>query len=44
MSLPLLTTKLNIPPRRLSLVLRPHLAETPNQGVHGKLTLISAHV
>ena len=38
----LLTTKLKIPPARMELVLRPHLVALLNQGLRGKLTLISA--
>ncbi len=40
--MPLLTTKLYIPPPRSKLVLRPHLIERLNEGLNGKLTLISA--
>jgi LuxR family maltose regulon positive regulatory protein len=39
---PLLTTKLYIPPIRPELVPRPHLIERLNAGLHRKLTLISA--
>ncbi len=48
MSIPILTTKLYIPPTRPELVLRPHLIErlneglSKNQGFGRKLTLISA--
>ena len=38
----LLQTKLYIPRLRPSLVPRPHLIETLNQGLHNKLTLLSA--
>ncbi|UCC86561.1 MAG: tetratricopeptide repeat protein [Anaerolineales bacterium] len=38
----LLQTKLYIPPLRPNLVLRPHLIQRLNTGLHGKLTLISA--
>ncbi len=39
---PLLTTKLYIPPVRPELVSRPRLIEQLNAGLHRKLTLISA--
>jgi len=39
---PLLLTKLYIPPPRSKIVLRPHLIERLNEGMHRKLTLISA--
>jgi len=42
MSTPILATKLYIPPHRPKVVLRSHLIERLNEGVHGKLTLISA--
>jgi LuxR family maltose regulon positive regulatory protein len=42
MSTPLLTTKLFIPPTRPELVPRPRLIEQLNDGLHRKLTLISA--
>ncbi|MCL4863150.1 MAG: AAA family ATPase [Caldilineaceae bacterium] len=42
MSTPILATKLFIPPLRPKLVSRPHLIERLNEGVRGKLTLISA--
>ncbi|MDH4136696.1 MAG: LuxR family transcriptional regulator, partial [Anaerolineae bacterium] len=42
MSTPLLTTKLYIPPVRPELVLRPHLIERLNAGLHRKLSLVSA--
>jgi LuxR family maltose regulon positive regulatory protein len=42
METPLLTTKLYIPPIRPELVPRPHLIERLNEGLHRKLTLISA--
>ena len=38
----LLTTKLQAPPLRTQLVHRPRLIERLNEGLHGKLTLISA--
>src|SRR3954452_23635694 len=42
MSLPILATKLYIPPPRPKIVLRPRLIEQLNEGLHRKLTLISA--
>jgi len=42
MSTPILATKLYIPPPRPKLVLRPRLTERLNEGLHRKLTLISA--
>ena len=39
---PILATKLYIPPPRPKVVLRPRLIERLNEGLHGKLTLISA--
>jgi LuxR family maltose regulon positive regulatory protein len=42
MVMPLLTTKLYIPPVRPKLVSRPRLIERLNQGMTRKLTLISA--
>ena len=42
MSTPILTTKLYIPPPRPKAVHRPHLVERLNDGLHGKLTLVSA--
>ena len=42
MSTPILATKLYIPPPRPKMVLRPRLVERLNDGLHGKLTLISA--
>ncbi len=42
MSEPLLLTKLYVPPPRPNLVLRPRLIERLNEGLHCKLTLISA--
>jgi LuxR family transcriptional regulator, maltose regulon positive regulatory protein len=42
MSTPLLATKLYIPPPRPKVVLRPRLIERLNEGLHRKLTLISA--
>src|SRR5512139_364741 len=42
MSTPILATKLYIPPPRPRTVLRPRLIVRLNEGLHGKLTLISA--
>ena len=42
MSTPILATKLYIPPPRPKIVLRPRLIERLNEGMHCKLTLISA--
>src|SRR5690348_9864560 len=42
MSTPVLATKLYIPPPRPKAVLRPRLIERLNEGLHHKLTLISA--
>ena len=42
MTLPILATKLYIPPPRPNLVLRPRLIEKLNQGLQTKMTLISA--
>jgi LuxR family transcriptional regulator, maltose regulon positive regulatory protein len=42
MSTPILTTKLYIPPLRPKAVFRPRLIERLNEGLHSKLTLISA--
>jgi LuxR family transcriptional regulator, maltose regulon positive regulatory protein len=42
MSLPILTTKLYVPPPRAKVVLRPRLFERLNEGLSRKLTLISA--
>jgi LuxR family maltose regulon positive regulatory protein len=42
MAMPLLTTKLYIPPPLPNLVERPRLIERLNEGLHRKLTLISA--
>src|SRR5664279_6607404 len=42
MSIPILTTKLYIPPPRTKVVLRPRLTERLNEGLPRKLTLISA--
>src|SRR5258706_9353379 len=42
MPTPILATKLYIPPPRPKVVLRPRLIERLNEGLHGKLTLISA--
>ena len=44
MSTPILATKLFIPPSRPKIVLRSHLIERLNEGLHRKLTLISAPV
>jgi len=41
-SMPLLSTKLYIPPTRPELVHRPGLIKRLNEGLHRKLTLISA--
>ncbi|MBV7336682.1 hypothetical protein KFU94_52320 [Chloroflexi bacterium TSY] len=42
MPIPILQTKLYAPPSRPDLILRPHLIDTLNEGLHRKLTLISA--
>ncbi len=42
MPTPILATKLYVPPPRPKVVLRPRLIERLNEGLHGKLTLISA--
>src|SRR6266481_7112180 len=42
MSTPILAAKLYIPPPRPNVVLRPRLIERLNEGLHRKLTLISA--
>lgn len=42
MSTPILATKLYIPPPRPKVVFRPHLIEQLTEGLHRKLTLISA--
>ncbi|MFB0842661.1 LuxR C-terminal-related transcriptional regulator [Paenibacillus oleatilyticus] len=42
MSIPIVTTKLYIPPPRAKAVSRPRLIERLHQGMHRKLTLISA--
>jgi LuxR family transcriptional regulator, maltose regulon positive regulatory protein len=42
MSAPILATKLYVPPPRPKVVLRPRLVERLNEGLHTKLTLISA--
>src|SRR5512133_1901097 len=42
MSAPMLVTKLYIPPPRPKVVLRQRLLERLNEGLHRKLTLISA--
>ncbi len=39
---PILKTKLHIPPSRTNLVVRPQLIQRLNQGLHRKMTLISA--
>ncbi len=44
MATPILATKLYIPPPRAQLVPRPRLIEQLNEGLHRKLTLISAPV
>ncbi|OAB43894.1 LuxR C-terminal-related transcriptional regulator [Paenibacillus antarcticus] len=42
MTIPIISTKLYIPPPRPNLVIRSHLIEQLNEGLHGRLTLISA--
>src|SRR5512135_1993543 len=42
MPAPILATKLYIPPPRPKIILRPRLIQRLNEGLHGKLTLISA--
>ncbi len=42
MSAPILATKLYIPPPRPKIVLRPRLIDRLNEGLHNKLTLLSA--
>ncbi len=42
MAAPILATKLFIPPPRPRIVTRPRLIDRMNEGLHGKLTLISA--
>ncbi|WP_314585676.1 LuxR C-terminal-related transcriptional regulator [Paenibacillus terrigena] len=42
MSIPILSTKLNIPAPRSKVVLRPRLIEHLNDGIHRKLTLVAA--
>ena len=42
MNMPILATKLYIPLPRTKVVLRPRLIERLNEGLHRKLTLISA--
>ena len=42
MSIPILSTKLYIPPPPPTVVPRPRLLERLNEGLHGKLTLVSA--
>jgi LuxR family maltose regulon positive regulatory protein len=42
MSAPILATKLYVPPPHAKIVLRPRLIERLNEGLHSKLTLISA--
>ncbi len=44
MSIPVLATKLFIPPPRSKVVLRPRLIELLNEGLQRKLTLVSAPV
>ncbi len=44
MAVPILATKLYIPPLRSKVVLRPRLVARLNEGLRGKLTLISAPV
>lgn len=44
MSTPILATKLYIPPSRPKIITRSHLIERLNEGLHHKLTLISAPV
>lgn len=42
MTIPIISTKLYIPSARIKVVLRHHLVERLNEGLHRKLTLISA--
>jgi ATP/maltotriose-dependent transcriptional regulator MalT len=42
MTIPIISTKLYIPPLRSKVVIRPRLIERLNEGLHRKLTLISA--
>ena len=42
MTIPIISTKLYMPPARSNVVLRPRLIERLNEGLHRKLTLISA--
>src|SRR5689334_10599328 len=42
MSIPVLATKLYLPPHRPKVVLRPRLLKRLNEGLHRKLTLVSA--
>jgi len=42
MTIPIISTKLYIPPPRRNLVIRSRLIEQLNEGLHGRLTLISA--
>ncbi|AOZ93883.1 LuxR C-terminal-related transcriptional regulator [Paenibacillus crassostreae] len=42
MTIPIISTKLYIPPTRTRVVLRPRLIERLNEGLHSKLTLVSA--
>jgi LuxR family maltose regulon positive regulatory protein len=42
MSVPILATKLYIPPHRIKIVPRPRLIERLNEGLQRRLTLISA--
>lgn len=43
MTIPILFTKLYMPPSRSQAVLRPRLVMKMNEGMHGRLTLVSAH-
>jgi len=42
MSLPILATKLHVPPLQPNFVRRPRLIERLNEGLHRTLTLVSA--
>ncbi|NHN28239.1 LuxR C-terminal-related transcriptional regulator [Paenibacillus agricola] len=42
MTIPIISTKLYMPPPRSNVVIRPRLSERLNEGLHRKLTLISA--
>ncbi|WP_307719827.1 LuxR C-terminal-related transcriptional regulator [Paenibacillus kobensis] len=42
MTIPIVSTKLYIPPSRPKVVARPHLIQRLNEGLHRKLTLVSA--